>query len=125
MLKSELLKRIQTEISRHSLDTFRDDDLGVVVPGCPACRKSFYTSTHFVNHLNEDVLPNLINGLSSDNAAPPDDDYIDEDYWADPDQKIRRKSGEQDAIMLATSACSKAEWLMLLAGLGMGASQTQ
>ena len=31
----------------------------------------------------------------------------------------RRKSGKQDVIFAATGACSKAEWLMLLAGLGM------
>jgi hypothetical protein len=48
-----------------------------------------------------------------------DEDFIDVDYWADPDRNIRRKSGEQEVILTATSACSKAEWLMLLAGLGM------
>jgi hypothetical protein len=28
--------------------------------------------------------------------------------------------GEQDAIFSATSTCSKSEWMMLLAGLGLG-----
>jgi hypothetical protein len=48
-----------------------------------------------------------------------DDDLIDIDYWADPERNIRRKSGQQEIILSATPACSKAEWLMLLAGLGM------
>jgi hypothetical protein len=47
------------------------------------------------------------------------DEFIDLDYWADPERNIRRKSGEQEIILSATPACSKAEWLMLLAGLGM------
>jgi hypothetical protein len=117
LLKSELLKALQTEISCHDLDTFVRD--GVTVPGCPACRKQFNTVSQYNTHLTEDVLPNLINGLSSDSAAPPNEDYIDTDYWADPERNIRRQSGQQEAILIATRACSKSEWLMLLAGLGM------
>jgi hypothetical protein len=65
------------------------------------------------------VLPPLLDRLSqSESAEPPDEDFIDVDYWADPERKIRRKSGEQETIFTATGACSKAEWLMLLAGLG-------
>jgi len=48
-----------------------------------------------------------------------DENFIDVDYWADPERNIRRKSGQQEVILTATSACSKAEWMMLLAGLGM------
>jgi hypothetical protein len=48
-----------------------------------------------------------------------DENFIDVDYWADPERKIQRKSGEQDMIFTATSACTKAKWMMLLAGLGM------
>src|SRR5580704_13252777 len=121
MLKSEPLKALQSEISRHDLDTFpvRVDNGELVTPGCPACRKTLYTVDNFIDHLNHDVLPALLDRLSRfDNAEPPDEDYIDVDYWADPTRKIRRKSGEQDVIFAATGACSKAEWLMLLAGLG-------
>jgi len=122
MLKSELLRAIQNEISRHDLDTFtvRADNGNIVTPGCPQCRKTLYTVNNFIDHINNDVLPPLLDRLSkSENAEPPDEDYIDVDYWADPTRKIRRKSGEQDVIFSATGACSKAEWLMLLAGLGM------
>ena len=35
------------------------------------------------------------------------------------ERNIRRESGEQETILAATLACSKAEWLMLLTGLGM------
>jgi hypothetical protein len=92
----------------------------IVTPGCPTCRKTLYTTSNFIDHINNDVLPALLDRLSrSENAEPPDEDFIDVDYWADPERKIRRNSGEQDAILAATGACSKAEWLMLLAGLGM------
>jgi hypothetical protein len=104
LLKSELLKHLQTEISRHDLDTFKRD--GVTVPGCPACRKQFNTVGQYNDHISRDVLPKLINQLSSDDAAPPNEDYIDEDYWADPERNIRRQSGEQEAILIATRACS-------------------
>jgi hypothetical protein len=33
---------------------------GVVVPGCPECRKRFNTSHQFVDHLANDVLPAAI-----------------------------------------------------------------
>lgn len=84
------------------------------------CRKTLYTTSNFVDHINNDVLPPLLERLSSsENAAPPHEDYIDVDYWADPERNVRRKSGEEETILKATSACSKAEWLVLLAGLGM------
>lgn len=117
MLKSELLKQLRAEISRHDLDTFRQD--GSTVPGCPACRKMFYTVSQYNDHLLNDVLPALLDRLTSDSGESPDEDYIDAGYWADPGRNIRRKSGEQDVILSATRVCSKTEWLMLLAGLGM------
>jgi hypothetical protein len=120
LLKSELLKAIQSEINRHGLDTFsvRVDNGNIVTPGCPLCRKTLYTTSNFIDHINNDVLPPLLDRLSkTENADPPNEDFIDTDYWADPERKIRRKSGEQDVILAATGACSKAEWLMLLAGL--------
>jgi hypothetical protein len=75
--------------------------------------------SNFIDHINHDVLPKLIDGLSSDSGVPPDEDYIDVDYRADPGRNIRRQSGEQEVTLSATKLCSKAEWLMLLAGLGM------
>ena len=126
MLKSELLKAIQSEINRHGLDTFpvRVDNGNLVTPGCSQSRKTLHTVDNFIDHINNDVLPVLLDRLSkSENAEPPDEDYIDVDYWADPERKIRRKSGEQEVILAATGACSKAEWLMLLAGLGMDESK--
>jgi hypothetical protein len=120
MCKSELLKAIQSEINCHGLDTFpvRVDNGSVVVPGCPACRKTLYTTSNFIDHINNDVLPPLIDRLASGRgvAKPTDDDFLDDEYWADPERNIRRKSGEQDVIFAATSACSKAEWLMCWRG---------
>jgi hypothetical protein len=53
-------------------------------------------------------MPALFEHLSRA-TQPPDEDFIDVDYWADPERNIRRKSGEQETILAATSACSKAE----------------
>ena len=45
MRKSDLLRALQTEIRRHTFDTFVDQPPsmaqggnGIVTPGCPACR---------------------------------------------------------------------------------------
>jgi hypothetical protein len=71
MQKRELLRALQTEIRRHSFDTFVDEPpsvaqggKGVVVPGCPACRKRINTMAQFVDHLADDVLPRLVDRLS-------------------------------------------------------------
>ena len=71
MKKSELLYELQPEIRRHSFDTFVDEPpsvaqggKGVVVPGCPACRKRLFTMQNFMDHLADDVLPGLVDRLS-------------------------------------------------------------
>jgi hypothetical protein len=38
---------------------------GVVVPGCPLCKKRFGTTPQFLDHLTDDVLPAVLNGLSA------------------------------------------------------------
>jgi hypothetical protein len=42
---------------------------GVVVPGCPACRKRINTMPQFMDHLANDVLPELISKLSSEKMS--------------------------------------------------------
>jgi hypothetical protein len=93
MKKSELLRALQTEIRRHSFDTFVENPpsvaqggKGVVVPGCPTCRKRIHTMAKFVDHLADDVLPSLLDRLSgaSDNkgsvaAHPADQSDADSD----------------------------------------------
>ena len=70
--KSELLRALESEIRRHSFDYFAenpaamaDAEHGVVVPGCLTCRKRINTMAQFLDHLADDVLPDLINKLSS------------------------------------------------------------
>jgi hypothetical protein len=65
MKKSDLLRALQTEIRRHTFDTFVENppsmaegDKGVVVPGCPACRKRIQAK--FIDQLAEDVVPTII-----------------------------------------------------------------
>jgi hypothetical protein len=64
--KQELLRALQGEISRHSFDTFVDEPpsvaqggRGVVVPGRPACHKGFQAAEKFVEHITQDVLPEV------------------------------------------------------------------
>jgi hypothetical protein len=71
MRKSELLQVLQTEIRRHTFDTFVDEPpsiaksgKGLVVPGCPACRKRINTMAQFADHLADEVLPALVDRLS-------------------------------------------------------------
>jgi hypothetical protein len=65
MLKSALLDAIRTEIRGHDLSHFQDEKDRMVRPGCPACRKVFYTTSQFIDHLTNDVLPPLLDRLSS------------------------------------------------------------
>ena len=65
MLKSQLLAAISAEIHRHDLSYFVDEGNRVVQPGCPACRKAFYTVSQFIDHLSEDVLPPSLDRLSN------------------------------------------------------------
>jgi hypothetical protein len=72
MKKSELLHALQSEIRRHTFDTFLTEEPsmanggpGVVVPGCPACRKRIQTMAQFLDHLTDDVLPPLRGRLST------------------------------------------------------------
>jgi hypothetical protein len=82
MKKSELLRALQTEIRLHSFETFVENPpsmaegcKGVVVPGCSACQKRIHTMAKFVDHLADDVLPALLDRLSTasdnkENVAP-------------------------------------------------------
>ncbi len=67
-----LLAAIQKEIQRHDLSYFVDEPppvaqggRGVVVAGCPACRKRINTISQFLDHLTKDAMPPLIERLSS------------------------------------------------------------
>jgi hypothetical protein len=69
--KSVLLAAIQKEIQRHDLSYFVSDPpsvaqggRGVVVAGCPSCRKRLNTVSQFLDHLTNDALPPLIDRLS-------------------------------------------------------------
>jgi hypothetical protein len=52
---------------KHSLDTFVDNPpsvaeggRGVVVTGCPACRRQFQSINQLMMHLSGDVLPTIL-----------------------------------------------------------------
>jgi len=75
MLKSDLLRALQIEIRRHDFSTFLTEEPsmanggpGVVVPGCPACKKRLQTMANFMDHLCEDVLPAALDKLSSNHS---------------------------------------------------------
>ena len=72
MLKSELLRAIQQEIQRHDFSHFVDNPpsvaqggKGVVVRGCPACKKRINTMSQFLDHLADDAMPALLDRLRS------------------------------------------------------------
>jgi hypothetical protein len=68
--KSILLAAIQKEIHRHDLSYFVDEPpsveqggKGVVVAGCPACKKRINTMQQLLDHLTNDAMPALIERL--------------------------------------------------------------
>ena len=65
--KEKILIAAKTEIMRHRWDTFCDSPpsiaqggKGVVVSGCPACKKRFGTNTQYLDHLADDVMPVIL-----------------------------------------------------------------
>jgi hypothetical protein len=68
MKKSELLRALHTEIQKHNLSTFLSEQHKIVQTGCSVCQKHFGTVEQFKRHITEDVLPPLLDRLSSDNG---------------------------------------------------------
>jgi hypothetical protein len=73
MKKSAFYATLRTELHRHDFSTFVDHPpsiaqggRGVVVPGCPMCKKRFGTMPQFLDHLTDDVLRLLLDRLSSE-----------------------------------------------------------
>jgi hypothetical protein len=73
MQKYALLAAIQQEIHRHDFGTFVDDPptitqggKGVVVSGCPACKKRLNSMNQFLGHLANDAMPALLDRLSAE-----------------------------------------------------------
>jgi hypothetical protein len=71
--KSALLAAIQQEIHRHDFSHFVDEPpsvaeggKGVVVSGCPACKKRINSMSQFLDHLANDAMPPLLDRLSSE-----------------------------------------------------------
>jgi hypothetical protein len=69
--KSALVAAIQKEIHRHDFSYFVDEPpsiaqggKGVIVAGCPACKKRINTMQQFLDHLSKDAMPALIERLS-------------------------------------------------------------
>ena len=65
--KIRIFQSTKSELMRHTWDTFVDSPpsvaeggLGVVIPGCPACRKRINTNDQYLRHLSDDVLPVIL-----------------------------------------------------------------
>jgi len=70
MDKAAILSAVRQEFSKHHWDTFVNEPpsieqggRGVVVPGCPRCRKRIQTIVQFVQHLTDDVRPKVLETL--------------------------------------------------------------
>ena len=75
MDRERIIKISREEIGKHSLDTFVQNPpsiaaggSGVVVSGCPNCKKKFQSINQFVQHLMDDVTP-----VIADQITDPDD----------------------------------------------------
>jgi hypothetical protein len=59
--KVKILTAAKAELIRHGLNTFvSEGGSGVVVTGCPGCRKKLQTVNQLMCHLAEDVLPKIL-----------------------------------------------------------------
>jgi hypothetical protein len=74
--ETSLLRELRQEIRRHDFSYFVDQPpsiaqggKGVVVPGCPMCKKRINTMNQFLDHLADDVLPVLIEKLSTESKS--------------------------------------------------------
>ena len=63
----KILSAAKAELMKHSLSTFVDQPpsvaeggSGVVVTGCPNCRKRFGTVNQLMHHLADDVVPKIL-----------------------------------------------------------------
>jgi hypothetical protein len=65
MRKSELLRALQMEIQNHNLSTFMSEKHKIVQTGCSTCQKHFGTVEQFKRHITEEVLPTLLDKLST------------------------------------------------------------
>jgi hypothetical protein len=73
MLQSDLYRVLSSELHRHDFSHFVDEPpsiaqggRGVVVSGCPTCKKKFFTMPQFLDHLMDDVLPAVLDRLSTE-----------------------------------------------------------
>lgn len=62
-----IIKAVQSELQRHTFDTYIDEypsivrsGKGVVVSGCPTCKMKMQSLNQFMSHLLDDVLPATI-----------------------------------------------------------------
>jgi hypothetical protein len=67
MDKHKILAAAKSELQKHSLSTFVNEPpsvaeggIGVVVTGCPACKKRFGTVNQLMQHIADDVLPVIL-----------------------------------------------------------------
>ena len=75
MDRERIIKIAREEIGKHTMDTFVENPpsiaqggRGVVVSGCPACKKKFQSVNQFVQHLLDDVAL-----VIADRITDPDD----------------------------------------------------
>jgi hypothetical protein len=71
--RDHLIRAAREEMRKHSFDTVVDDPAagvqsgdGRIVPGCPVCKRKFYSLNQFVEHLVSDVLPIIADRVAAD-----------------------------------------------------------
>jgi hypothetical protein len=73
-IREKILQAAKSELMKHNLDTFVDGGVsvalggsGVLLTGCPACRKRFQTVNQLMYHLADDVLPTILTHALTEN----------------------------------------------------------
>jgi hypothetical protein len=72
-----IIVALRNELQRHDFDTYVDNPpsiaqggRGVVVSGCPACKKQMQSVNQFMHHLLDEVLPATVRKAFEDESVP-------------------------------------------------------
>jgi hypothetical protein len=70
---AKIIAAVKEEMAEHDWTTFVDDPpaigrggQGVVIPGCPKCRKRLNTTNQYLTHLFDDVLTQVLEKALTD-----------------------------------------------------------
>jgi len=70
MDSEKIIAALRRDLQIHTFDTFleqaSDETKGIIVSGCPACKKRLQSLNQFMSHLFDDVIPATVRRACAD-----------------------------------------------------------